>query len=96
MLRNCVDQCLDGAKILGQEDRLGRVRQGYAADMVLVNGNPLEDFKVLSPLGVNKGGIEWTIKDGIPYHAPTLAADVRKIVADARVKEKAPSPSARR
>lgn len=74
----------NGAKILGQENRLGRVRVGYAADMVLVNGNPLEDFKVLSPLKINGGGIEWTIKDGIPYHAPTLAADVRKIVSEAR------------
>ena len=29
-------------------------------------------------------GIEWTIKDGIPYHAPTMAADVRALVAKAR------------
>ena len=30
------------------------------------------------------GGVEWTIKDGIPYHAPTLLADARRIVAEAR------------
>ena len=29
-------------------------------------------------------GIEWTIKDGIPYHGPTLLAEVRQIVARAR------------
>ena len=83
----------NNAKILGQEDRLGRVRVGFAADLIVVNGNPLEDFKVFYPTGVDevrngktihKGGVEWTIKDGIPYHAPTLAAEVRDMVAKAR------------
>lgn len=83
----------NGAKILGKEDSLGRIRVGYKADLIVVNGNPLENFKVLSPLGteeivggktVKTGGIEWTIAGGIPYHAPTLAAEIRKLVADAR------------
>jgi len=83
----------NGARILGKEDTLGRIRVGYKADLIVVNGNPLENFKVLSPLGVEEirdgkavktGGIEWTIKDGIPYHAPTLAAEVRALVAGAR------------
>jgi hypothetical protein len=69
----------NNAKILGQEDRLGRVRAGFAADLIVVNGNPLEDLKTLYP-----PGIEWTIKDGIPYHAPTLMARVKEIVAQAR------------
>ena len=68
-------------------------RAGFAADLIVVNGNPLEDFKVFYPTGVDevrngktihKGGVEWTIKDGIPYHAPTLAAEVRDMVAKAR------------
>lgn len=71
----------NNAKILGQEQRLGRVRVGFAGDLLVLNGNPLEDLKILYP---SNGGIEWTIKDGIPYHAPTLAAEVRKLVADAR------------
>jgi hypothetical protein len=33
---------------------------------------------------VHGGGIEWTIKDGIPYHAPTLAREVREIVAKSK------------
>ena len=33
---------------------------------------------------VKTGGIEWTIKDGIPFHAPTLAAEVREMVMKAR------------
>ena len=34
---------------------------------------------------VHGGGIEWTIKDGIPYHVPTLMREVRDmVVAGAR------------
>jgi hypothetical protein len=83
----------NNAKILGQEDKLGRVRAGWAADLIVVNGNPLENLKVLYPTGVDEirdgktvhtGGVEWTIKDGIPYHAPELLAKVKEIVAQAR------------
>jgi len=85
----------NNARILGQESQLGRVRIGYLADLLVVNGNPLENLKVLYPTGiedirdgkvVHTGGVEWTIKDGIPYHAPTLAREVREIVAEARAK----------
>lgn len=83
----------NNARILGQEARLGHVRAGWAADLIVVNGNPLEDLKVLYPTGVEEirdgkavrtGGVEWTIKDGIPYHGPTLLAEVKAMVAEAR------------
>lgn len=83
----------NNARILGQADRLGRVRAGFAADLLVVNGNPLENLKVLYPTGVDEirggqvahtGGVEWTIKDGIPYHAPELMARVKQMVAEAR------------
>jgi hypothetical protein len=32
--------------------------------------------------------VEWTIKDGIPYHAPTLLADVKAMVAKARMERR--------
>jgi cytosine/adenosine deaminase-related metal-dependent hydrolase len=87
----------NNARILGQEERLGRVRAGYAADLLVVNGNPLENLKVLYPTGVETivngkavraGGIEWTIKDGIPYHAPTMFAGVKEIVVKARAERR--------
>jgi hypothetical protein len=28
--------------------------------------------------------VEWTIKDGIPYHGPTLLREVKAMVAQAR------------
>jgi hypothetical protein len=61
-----------------------RRRHPLAPNLIVVNGNPLENLKVLYPSGI--GGVEWTIKDGIPYHAPTLMARVKQIVAEARRK----------
>jgi imidazolonepropionase-like amidohydrolase len=87
----------NGAKVLGQADRLGRVRPGYVADLLVVNGNPLENLRVLYPTGtdsyrdgkvVHGGGIEWTIKDGRTYHVPVLVDEARKLVAEARAKRK--------
>ncbi|MEO6051982.1 MAG: amidohydrolase family protein, partial [Pyrinomonadaceae bacterium] len=84
---------VNNAKILGQENNLGRVRVRYKADLIVVNANPLENLKVLYPTGIEEirdgkvsktGGIEWTIKDGIPFHAPTIAAEIRDMVAKAR------------
>ncbi len=93
-----IQQCTgNNARILGMEDRLGRIRPGYLADLIVVNGNPLDNLKVLYPTGVDvvqsgqsvhTGGIEWTIKDGRPYHAPTLFAEVKEIVARARAAQK--------
>ncbi len=99
----------NGARLIGMDDRLGKVREGFLADLLVVNGNPLENLKVLSPYGTDVmllngkpvsndtavargdrvvngrgGGIEWTIKDGIPYHVPTLMREVKEMVAKAR------------
>lgn len=81
----------NGAKALGQADKLGRIRPGHAADIVIVKGNPLANLQVLMPRGLNEtldaqseGGVEWTIKDGIPYNAKVLLVDARAIVKDAR------------
>ncbi len=92
----------NNARILGRESDLGRVRAGFLADLIVVNGNPLENLKVLYPTGVEdvrdgkvvrSGGVEWTIKDGIPYHGPTLLAQVKTMVAKARAERGArPSP----
>jgi hypothetical protein len=84
---------VNNAKTLGLEDSIGRVRVGFRADLIVVNGNPLENLKVLSPMGIDEvrngkivhgGGVEWTIVGGIPYHTPTIAAEIRDMVAIAR------------
>ncbi len=103
----------NGAKMIGMEDKLGRVRQGFIADLLVVNGNPVENLRLLNPYGtdvltydgkvvnnygaimpgdpkvdvVRGGGIEWTIKEGIPYHVPTLMKEVKDMVIQARAEQ---------
>jgi len=80
----------NSAKVLGMGSQLGHIKVGYLADLIVVNGNPLADLRTLWPRGIKNltddrdGGIEWTIKDGIPYHAPTLWQEVRDIVKKSR------------
>src|SRR4051812_31471215 len=69
----------------------GIVREGMLADMVIVDPNPLQNFKTLYANGTLRlndksgkvervGRIKWTIKDGIAYDAKKLAADVQAMV----------------
>ena len=55
---------------------------------MLLNGRPASNYAPLSSSdkvqGARGGGIEWTIKDGIPYHVPTLMREVREMVSRAR------------
>ena len=89
-----IEHCTgNNAKILGEETRLGRVRVGWLADLIVVDGNPLEDIKVLYAGGtsamragkeVRTLGSEWIIKDGIPYNGPQLLREVKAIVDRAK------------
>jgi imidazolonepropionase-like amidohydrolase len=69
----------------------GIVRAGLLADMVIVDQNPLQNFKVLYGTGAVRlnektqrpehvGGVKYTIKDGIVYDAKQLLADVATMV----------------
>ena len=50
--------CVVNAELLGQTGRLGAVREGAAADLLVVEGNPLEDISVLQKVSfVMKGGV---------------------------------------
>jgi adenine deaminase len=88
---------LHGAEALhepaGEPLRFGVVRPGMLADLVLVEENPLANFKVLYGRGAVRlsdetgevervGGVRDIIKDGIMYDAKRLLDDVARMVED--------------
>lgn len=88
---------LKAAEVLGVDDKLGTIEVGKLADMVIVDANPMKNLKVLYGTGavyvneenapVRKGGVRYTIKDGIVYDAKELLKDVQEMVEAAKAEE---------
>ncbi len=88
---------LNGAQALGMEHEIGSIAVGKLADLVIVEENPLHNFKVLYGTGhvkldqnnkpVTVGGVKYTIKDGIIFDAKKLLGDVRSLVKQAKDKQ---------
>ena len=85
----------NGASALGLP-KTGVIRPGYEADLAIVDGNPLHNMKFLYAGGmtvhengqpVHRGGVKYTIKDGIVFDAQQLLADVRDMVKAAATGE---------
>lgn len=47
------------ADLLGRADSLGRIKAGFVADLVAVEGNPVEDIDAVIT------GVKWVMKDGL-------------------------------
>ena len=89
----------NASEVLGMPKYCG-VRVGCAADLAVVNGNPIDNFKVLYGRGYGfyglkprdelwkHGGIAWTIKDGIVFDAQALLREAEWYVQQERVRLK--------
>lgn len=87
---------LYGAQALGMDSAIGSVEVGKLADLAIIDANPLENLQYLYGTGaiylndknevIRKGGVQYTIKDGIVYDAKKLLADVKKIVDTEKAK----------
>ncbi|MFE0756284.1 amidohydrolase family protein [Inquilinus sp. NPDC058860] len=49
-----------GGELMGMGDRLGQVREGFLADLILVDGDPLKDITLIH----DHGAIRMVMKDG--------------------------------
>lgn len=78
---------------LGLEDLSG-IRIGNIADIAVVDGNPLDNFKVMYGMGYtrylpggtteHRGGVRWTIKAGVVFDAAALLREVEWYVGQAK------------
>ena len=85
-----------GAKSLGNE-KLGVVRPGYLADLVVLTANPLDDVKVMYGTGATRQApegksiqvraVKYTIRDGVVMDSQALLRDVQNMVAKAKASE---------
>ena len=62
-----------GGEIMGMKDELGQVKEGFIADLLLVNGNPLQDLAMM----VDENNLLVIMKDGALYKDNSKAAKAR-------------------
>jgi len=88
---------VNAARVLGFDGLAGGVRKGYTADLAVVDGNPLDNFKVMYGSGIDKympdgvtkvraGGVRWTIRNGTLFDAPALLREVQEHVRELKAK----------
>ena len=58
-----------GAEIMGMGNRLGQVKRGYLADLLLVDGDPLADVAILQ----QRDRLRAIMKDGVFWKSPASA-----------------------
>ena len=89
---------LNGAELLGISHETGTVEIGKKADLVILDENPLANFKLLYGTGHQRlnretgqmervGGVKYTVRDGIVFDAKMLLEDVRELVAAEKARE---------
>ncbi len=89
---------LNGAELLGIADQTGTIQVGKKADLVIVNEDPLQNFKVLYATGHKKldestgqmgqtKGVLYTIRDGIVFDAEKVRSRILQLVEERKTLE---------
>ena len=66
-----------GGQIMNQGDELGQIKPGYLADLLLVDGDPIANVRVLQ----DKSRILAIMKDGQFHKAPKMNEQRRRLIA---------------
>ena len=66
-----------GGQVMGMGGELGEIREGYLADLLLVDGDPLKDLDLV----VHEKNLHVIMKDGALYKDISAVAQVRHAVA---------------
>jgi imidazolonepropionase-like amidohydrolase len=78
-------------KTLGNAELSNGIRKDAPADLAIIDGNPLDNFKVMYGTGVNRysndgksvthgGGVRWTMKNGVLFDCRELLKEVEEYV----------------
>jgi hypothetical protein len=90
----------NATSVLGMDQHCG-IRVGCRADVAVVNGNPLDNFKVMYGRGYGvaglvpredqwkHGGVTWTIKEGVVFDAQALLREAEWYVQQEKERLKA-------
>ncbi|MDP2871984.1 MAG: amidohydrolase family protein [Bacillota bacterium] len=92
----------NSARVLALQDLQAGIFPGAPADLAIVDGNPLENFKVMYGTGVDRflddrktkvrtGGVRWTIRGGVVFDARALLKDVEEYVQQMKLEAAAVS-----
>jgi imidazolonepropionase-like amidohydrolase len=66
-----------GGQIMGMGEELGMIKEGYLADLLLVDGDPVANVRILQ----DKNRILAIMKDGEFHKAPKMAEQRRRLTA---------------
>jgi imidazolonepropionase-like amidohydrolase len=67
-----------GGELMMQGDELGQVKEGFLADLLLVDGDPAKDVRLLQ----DRDRLLAIMKDGVFWKRPAAAAAARRIAAE--------------
>ena len=66
-----------GGQVMGMGDELGQIKEGFLADLLLVDGDPLKDLRIM----VDADRLAVIMKDGALYKDASAAMSPRRAIA---------------